>query len=145
MMDAPLLEAPRPFFKGEGDLLRKATLRFLKLRAREHVRKHLKDSEGSYAVLTDTFVIVSKKYAWTEDKIVSCHYDAAEVAANEKKTLVMYVEQEDIFYTFSPGTIMLNGTTNQRGLVKMLNFPVTLATDTYVGQLPAPGRRFMDG
>ena len=81
----------------------------------------LRDDSGVYAEELTNVVLFARAYVLKE-KWVSCHFNIVNTAAEKKKELWMYVDNEDRFYSISPGKAFEKGTVNNRGKSAVLNF-----------------------
>lgn len=84
----------------------------------------LKDRQGTYAIVSDKSVFVSKKYIW--GNLVSCHRKALEYAQRYRLRLVMYIRDARKFYTFNAEEAYLLGQPNMRGQAEFFNFKISL-------------------
>jgi len=92
----------------------------------------LKDKYGVFAYNLKNFVVVAKRYIY--GNIVSCHKRAVVSAMNQKKPLIMYIDQVDKFYQFDPKEIFENSKENLKGGEKMLNFDIRLGKHIEIGK-----------
>ena len=90
----------------------------------ERIRNELKDNYGKYAIITDNYVLVAKKYIYTG--YVSVQPRAIMKAFNDMKKLIIFIEEESRFLIFNPEKILDNYFINDRGNITMMNFKVEL-------------------
>lgn len=115
----------KPFKESESrDLLRTALEKLRKLGFPDQIQRKLRDSYGFYAYATDRFILVAKKYLY--GNVISTHSDVPEIAERHNKKVIMYIDEIDRFYIFSPTEILRTGVVNFRGNVRMINFEIKL-------------------
>ncbi len=88
------------------------------------IEDRLKDDKGMFAINTNKGVLVAKKYIY--GYIVSAHMRAVVSAYNQRKRLILYIDDIRKFYSFKPDEILRNSEENIRGKAVMLNWNIKL-------------------
>jgi len=104
---------------GSGELIG-----YLLSRFGNEVKDKLEDDDGIFALVTDFGIIVAKRYIF--GNIVSCHLRAVIASINQKKPLIMYIQNTKKYYSFDAEQILKDGEENMKGDVRMWNFSIRL-------------------
>lgn len=108
----------------KGTLLEQA----IKKAVDEHkviVINSLKDkTRKRWGFVTDKCILVARGYIYGD--IISVHAESCALALNQKKPVVVYIQDVDKFYAFDPAEIIDNSETNYRRGIAMMNFSIRL-------------------
>jgi len=105
--------------KGDGGIIG-----FLRKKFKPSIKGTLRDNYGTFALVTHSFIMVGKYKPY--GSTVSCHKQAAYAALNQKKKLLLYLQDRKEFYLFEPREIIEQGYINFRTETEFLNFPLNL-------------------
>jgi hypothetical protein len=81
----------------------------------------LSDSNGMYAVVGDHEIVVARNYIQSNGEI-SVHAEAVHRAEDSNKTVLVYIDQDQDWYSYDPEDILVDNWRNQRNGSTMLNF-----------------------
>ena len=88
------------------------------------IKGRMMDDNGTYAYVLDDAVLVAKRYIY--GYIVSAHEKAVKKARDNNLNLVMYIGNQNKFYSFNPSKVIEQSHENVRGGSVMLNWSIRL-------------------